>query len=130
MQQPGPLLASGRDSHIFEYGPGLVLRRSRAHHSMAIEARIMDYARGFGYPVPAVQEVSDDGTELIMERIDGPSMLTVLGRCPWALQHQAIAPAGLHDRLHEIPAPGWIEDAPFGVGKVPPRQILPRAVRC
>ncbi len=29
IREPGPLLASGRDSEIFDYGPGLVLRRSR-----------------------------------------------------------------------------------------------------
>ena len=39
---------------------------------MTAEARIMEYARENGYPVPAVESVSDDGTALIMERIDGP----------------------------------------------------------
>ncbi len=29
LRPAGPLVASGRDSEIFEYGPGLVLRRSR-----------------------------------------------------------------------------------------------------
>jgi tRNA A-37 threonylcarbamoyl transferase component Bud32 len=53
--------------------PGLVLRRSRHGRSMAGEARIMEYVRQHGYPVPAVEQVSDDGTELVMQRIDGPS---------------------------------------------------------
>jgi hypothetical protein len=80
------LLASGRDADIFEYGPGLVLRRSRAGHSMALEARIMEYARAHGYPVPAVDHVSDDGTELVLERLDGPTMLAILSRRPWTIR--------------------------------------------
>ena len=71
MRDPDAPLASGRDSDIFEYGAGLVLRRSRAGHSMESEARMMEYARGHGFPVPAVQELSDDGADLVMERIDG-----------------------------------------------------------
>ena len=77
---PGPLLASGRDADIFEYGPGLVLRRSRRGRSMAGEARTMEYLRGHGYPVPAVEEISDDGTDLVMERIDGPSMVDYMSQ--------------------------------------------------
>jgi tRNA A-37 threonylcarbamoyl transferase component Bud32 len=42
---------------------------------MVGEARTMDYARRHGYPVPAVEEISADGTDLVMERIDGPSMV-------------------------------------------------------
>jgi hypothetical protein len=49
MDAPGQLLASGRDSDIFEYGPGRVLRRSRRGRSLVDEARVMDYARGHGY---------------------------------------------------------------------------------
>jgi tRNA A-37 threonylcarbamoyl transferase component Bud32 len=83
---------------------------------MAAEARVMDYVREHGYPVPAVEEISEDGTDLIMERIDGPSMLTVLGRRPWTLRQQGRSLADLHKRLHEIPAPEWIKDAPGGHG--------------
>ena len=85
---PGALLASGRDSDIFEYGDGLVLRRSRAGRSMATEARIMEYARQHGYPVPAVDELSDDGTDLVMERLDGLSMVAVLDKQPWTLNNR------------------------------------------
>jgi aminoglycoside phosphotransferase (APT) family kinase protein len=116
MNEPGDLLASGRDSDIFEYGPGLVLRRSRAGHSMAIEARTMEHARAHGYPVPAVDQISDDGTDLVMERVDGPSMFDALSQRPWTVRHQGRLLADLHQRLHEIPAPDWVQDAPFGTG--------------
>ena len=116
MRAPGPLLASGRDSDIFEYGDGLVLRRSRDRRSLEAEAQTMEYARSHGYPVPAVSELSADGTDLVMERLDGPVMLTALSRRPWSLRGQAGVLAELHRRLHEIPAPPWVPDAPSGHG--------------
>jgi aminoglycoside phosphotransferase (APT) family kinase protein len=114
VNQPGALLASGRDADIFEYGPGLVLRRSREGRSMAGEAQVMEYARSHGYPVPAIEEISADGAELVMERIEGPSMVEVLGRRPWALGRYAEMLADLHKRLHLIPAP---DGASLAVGK-------------
>jgi len=116
VRQPGPLLASGRDSDIFECGTGLVLRRSRRGRSMATEARTMEYVRSHGYPVPAVEEISDDGTELMIERLTGPSMGTDISRRPWTLRRQATVLADLHRRLHDIPAPDWLAPAPCGEG--------------
>jgi aminoglycoside phosphotransferase (APT) family kinase protein len=116
VKEPGVLLAAGRDSDIFEYGTGLVLRRSREGHSMTNEARTMEYARAHGYPVPAIAEISDDGTDLVMERIDGPSMFAALARRPWTIHRQGTVLGDLHQRLHEIAAPEWLPDAPCGSG--------------
>jgi aminoglycoside phosphotransferase (APT) family kinase protein len=116
MKGPGPLLATGRDSDIFEYGPGLVLRRSREGHSMAMEARTMAFMREQGYPVPAVEELSDDGFELVMERIEGVTMVEALGKAPWTVRRQAATLADLHRRLHEIEAPDFLPPAPVGTG--------------
>jgi Ser/Thr protein kinase RdoA (MazF antagonist) len=117
MNEPGPLLASGRDSDIFEYGSGLVLRRSREGRTMALEAKTMDYVRAQGYPVPAVDSLSDDGSDLVMERLDGPSMLGALERRPWTLARCASVLADLHQQLHEIVPPPWLADAPVGTGQ-------------
>jgi aminoglycoside phosphotransferase (APT) family kinase protein len=114
MKAPGPLLASGRDADIFEYGPGLVLRRSRKGRSMEREARTMTYLREQGYPVPAVDEVSEDGTDLVMERIDGRTMVEAIGAAPWSLRRQARTLAELHIRLHEITPPDFLSPAPVG----------------
>ncbi len=116
MKDPGPLLASGRDADIFEYGPGLVLRRSREGRSMAREARIMEYARSQGYPVPAVEEVSDDGGDLVIERVDGIDMVKAMTRRPWTIPRCGRLLADLHVRLHQIPAPDWLPEAPIGRG--------------
>jgi aminoglycoside phosphotransferase (APT) family kinase protein len=116
MHEPGALIASGRDADIFEYGPGLVLRRSRRGRSMKTEARVMEHAHALGYPVPAVDQVSDDGTDLVMERLNGPSMLQLLSAQPWKVRRQGRLLAELHQRLHDIPAPEWLPAAPVGRG--------------
>ena len=89
---------------MFACGEHPALRHSRHSHSMESEARTMDYAHDHGYPIPAVDQVGKDGTELLMERIDGPLMITVMGR---RLGHRPIRRhAGrIPARLHRIPAP-------------------------
>jgi len=116
VREPGPLLAAGRDADIFEYGPGLVLRRSRAGHSMVGEARIMEHVRSEGYPVPAVEEVSDDGESMVMQRIEGNDMVATMTKRPWTIARQGRVLAVLHRRLHQLIAPDWLRDAPVGRG--------------
>jgi aminoglycoside phosphotransferase (APT) family kinase protein len=117
VKEPGPHLASAREADIFEYGPGLVLRRSRHGRSLAGEARIMDYARAQGYPVPAVEEVSDDGLDMVMERVDGVDMVTTMIRRPWTIRQQGRLLADLHRRLHDLAAPDWLRAVPVGDGQ-------------
>jgi aminoglycoside phosphotransferase (APT) family kinase protein len=116
VREPGPLLAAGRDADIFEYGPGVVLRRSREGRSMTREARVMEYVRSQGFPVPAVEEVSDDGLDMVMERIDGSDMVAVMSKRPWSIPRQGRLLADLHRRLHDLAAPEWLEEAPVGRG--------------
>ena len=114
MPDVGPLLASGRDADVFAYGHDLVVRRSRKGRSMEREAKVMSYLAGHGYPVPRVEDVRANGAELVMERIEGPTMLQVLARQPWTLRRNAARLATLHRRLHEIPAPDWLPPFPGG----------------
>jgi aminoglycoside phosphotransferase (APT) family kinase protein len=83
---------------------------------MVGEARTMSYLHDHGYPVPAVQEVSDDGFDLVMERVDGPTMVEELGRAPWRVRALARMLAELHKQLHEIVAPDFLPVAPVGKG--------------
>jgi aminoglycoside phosphotransferase (APT) family kinase protein len=93
-----------------------VLRRSRRGHSMAVEARVMEYVREHGFPAPKVHELSDDGTELVMERVDGSTMLDVLGARPWTIRRMGFVLGTLHNSLHEIPGPEWVRPSPIGEG--------------
>jgi aminoglycoside phosphotransferase (APT) family kinase protein len=111
---PGRKLADGRDAEVFALDGGRVLRRYRANSKGAdgklktseLEAEIMRYVGAHGYPVPAIHEVS--GPDMVMERVDGPTMLRDLGRRPWMVWRHARLLAALHRRLHRIPAPGWL----------------------
>ncbi len=76
----------------------------------------MEYLVRQGYPVPAVEELSDDGCDMVMQRIDGRTMVEKIGRAPWSLRRQADTLARLHHELHEIPAPNFLPAAPTGEG--------------
>jgi aminoglycoside phosphotransferase (APT) family kinase protein len=83
---------------------------------MVLEAQIMEYLRAQGYPVPAVHQISEDGTDLVMERIVGPTMMQSLGRSPWKIRPLARELATLHVRLHDIAAPDFLPRAEIGYG--------------
>ena len=57
-------------------------------------------------PVPTVHAVS--GPDMVMDRVDGPTMLKDLGTRPWMLRRHARTLAKLHRQLHGIPAPDWV----------------------
>jgi aminoglycoside phosphotransferase (APT) family kinase protein len=117
MADVGALIASGRDADIYEFGVGRVLRRSRVvGRSQADEARIMEYVRDQGYPVPQVFDVSDDGTDLVMERVEGPTMAAQGGQRPWSIRSLGKQLAELHVELHKLPAPQWLKPAGIGSG--------------
>jgi tRNA A-37 threonylcarbamoyl transferase component Bud32 len=103
------LVGSGRDADVFSLGEGRVLRRYREGGDATREAEIMAFVAAHGYPVPAVFDV--DGADLVMERVDGPTMLVALGEGTLELAHAARSLAQLQDRLHNLPGrPG----APIG----------------
>jgi len=112
--EPGRLLASGRDGDIFEFGPGLVLRRAKNGRVIESEARTIAYARDHGYPVPKIHDVRAGGTEIVMERIEGPMMMDAMLKKPWRIRAFAHELADLHDRLHTIPAPEWLPNVDDG----------------
>ena len=102
---PGTLVGAGRNADVYDIGGGRVLRRYRDGRDAAAvdrEARVMAHARAHGVPVPEVFEVT--GSDIVMERATGPTMLDVLGRRPWTLRRQARLLARLHETVHQAPA--------------------------
>lgn len=83
---------------------------------MAQEARTMAYLHEQGYPVPAIEELSEDGSELVMERIEGRSMVDAIASAPWSVRRHGRVLAELHGRLHDIAAPDFLRPAPVGAG--------------
>jgi Phosphotransferase enzyme family len=103
-QLPGTLLGSGRNADVYDIGGGRVLRRYRDGRDPSLvdsEALIMVHARGYGVPVPEVFDVS--GSDLVMERAAGPTMLADLGRRPWTVRAQTRLLARLHGLVHQVP---------------------------
>ncbi len=102
---PGKLIGTGRAADVFDVGDGRVLRRNRDGASTELEAAVMQHVHAHGYPVPEVHDV--DGPDLVMERIDGPTMLGAFERQPWRLRSWAITLADLHARLGSLPVPDF-----------------------
>ena len=113
---PGRLIAGGRSADVYAAGDGRVLRRyrdGRAADWVVREAEVMVHARAHGVPVPEVFDVA--GSDIVMERADGPTMLDLLGRRPLTYRKQARLLAELHAVVHAVPALDWLP-APFGEG--------------
>jgi len=66
----------------------------------------MEYLADRGYPVPRVYDVTD--TDLVMDRLSGPTLMQAWERRPWRTARYARELAALHDQLAAIPAPDWL----------------------
>jgi len=119
----GPKLAEGRDSEIFEHGAGRVLRLARNGRSLVGEAETMRYVRGHGYPCPDVHDAGDG--YIVMDRLDGPTMMEAAGRPPFPLRKFGRLLAELHERLHRIAAPPDIQVAPLPGDRLVHRDLHP-----
>ncbi|MEH0544029.1 phosphotransferase [Streptomyces sp. B21-105] len=75
MPTTGRLLGSGRTADVYEIDEAWVLRRDRQGWGDAVaEAAVMAHVRAHGYPAPDVRP-PDSPADLVMERLDGPTML-------------------------------------------------------
>ncbi len=97
------LLGSGRDADVYALDDGRVLRRYRAGGDVTREAEVMRYVHEHGYPVPVVYDA--DGPDLVLDRLDGPTLLAVLADGSVGIADGARILADLHERLHRISAP-------------------------
>ncbi|MGA8274052.1 MAG: phosphotransferase, partial [Candidatus Sulfotelmatobacter sp.] len=117
--EPGPLLAAGRSADVYLVGSDRVLRRYRdscaAEFDAEREARLMTYVLEQGFAVPQVYDANR--TDIVMDRVEGSSMLASVAREPWRLASHARTLADLHSQLHHICGPQWLS-SPFGEGNV------------
>lgn len=82
------MIGEGREAEVFEWRDGLVLRLQRTPGPiarLAFEVAALEAARSAGVPVPqAYEEVVVDGRPgLVMEHLQGPDLLTMIGQKPW-----------------------------------------------
>ncbi len=99
-----PLIGRGRAADVYDVGDGRVLRRYRSGRadSVAREVLAMRHLRAHGAPVPEVFSVED--ADIVMERLDGPTMLEVLKAKPWRAAAIGRDLAALQRRFHAVPA--------------------------
>jgi aminoglycoside phosphotransferase (APT) family kinase protein len=99
-----PLIGRGRDADVFDAGDGRVLRRYRNAQAGSVEreALAMRHLREHGAPVPQV--FSANGTDIVMERLHGPTMLDVLKAKPSRAASIGRQLKELHARIHSIAA--------------------------
>ena len=103
-------VGEGREAEIFSWGEAQVLRLLRdpsAGEWADRQAAAMSAASRSGAPVPAVAaQIRVQGRPgIVMERVDGPPLMTVLARSPWKLFSVARMQGALHARLHGVMAP-------------------------
>jgi hypothetical protein len=85
-------IGQGREAEIFDCGDGRalkLLRAPRPNAGLTREIAALDAARSVGVPVPQTYEaVEIDGrSSLVMDRLEGPDLLTMTGRKPWLVFH-------------------------------------------
>jgi aminoglycoside phosphotransferase (APT) family kinase protein len=106
-------IAEGREAEIYEWEPGTVLRLfrdARAAASIAYERAAMEAVRAVVPLVPAVLGVTEvmGRPGIIMQRIDGPDLLTIISKKPWTVWRAGRITGEVHARLHSVLAPSSI----------------------
>lgn len=103
-------LAEGREAEMFAWEEGKILRLLRdpgGQRSNELQAAAMEAARSCGVRVPVVygQTTVMGRPGLIMERIEGTDLLTLIGRRPWTVFRAGRICGDLHAQVHEAKAP-------------------------
>ena len=109
---PGSLLASGRAADVYDVGDGRVLRRyRRPSDNIEYETRVMRFVAEQGIRVPAVYDLEPGhlpDRDILMERIDGITMLDDFEARPWKLFSHVRLLARLQREINALVAPNWM----------------------
>ena len=127
-------IASGREAEIFEYGEGRVLRLIRHAATAAGVEREMAAMRAVRSVVPFVPEVFEtfvvDGRPgIVMERVDGPDLLSMMASRPWIVGSVGATLGQVHARLHDVVAPLEVEPLVERARRLATREdLVPRRI--
>lgn len=108
----GPLLGSGREAAVYAYGDTAVLKLYRpGFGGQRAEAVALTALDGYGIAPKLLDVVDSDGSVgLVVQRIAGPDMLTLLQRRPWRVLAAARSLAATHLAVHQVQAPADLPD--------------------
>ena len=104
------LIGKGLTAEILTWEPGRVLKLFFARLPRAkaeLEFQIPRALHAASCPVPAAYDLIDvDGRAgIVLERIEGASLLKLVERQPWKLFYAARMLADLHAQMHQLTAP-------------------------
>jgi aminoglycoside phosphotransferase (APT) family kinase protein len=107
-------IAQGREAEIFAWEGGRALRlfrTARSAASLESEVAAMRAARSVLPLVPEVFEVVEVSgrSGFVMERVDGPDLITLLGSKPWQVWSAGSTLGRLHAQLHASSAPAELD---------------------
>ena len=108
-------IAEGREAEMFAWEEGTILRLLRdpgAQQRNEWQAAAIEAAASSGVRVPAVygSKTVMGRPGLIMERIEGTDLLTLIGRRPWTVFRAGRISGEAHAKLHEAKAPETIPE--------------------
>lgn len=107
-------IGSGRQAEVFAWGEGRVLKLSRFPDDagMVREARALRAAGETGSPVPQVFEegIYDGRPGFVMERLNGPDLLSLVGDRPWKVWEIGTELGRTHSAMHAAPLPSGLPE--------------------
>ena len=103
-------IGEGREAEIYAWGEGTVLRLLRPGADptdVRREEAAMRAAGAVGLDVPRVRGAAtvDGRLGVIMDRVDGPDLITLMGRRPWTVPRVARIVGKEHAAMHDVAAP-------------------------
>lgn len=103
----GELIGAGRSADIYAVDGRWVLRRYRDGMDARPEAAVMAHLAAAGFPVPRVRPPDADTrhTELVLQRLSGPTLLQAVQRGEFGVRAAGALLGDLLRRLHAVPAP-------------------------
>ena len=108
--EKGPMIARGRTAEVFAWKDAQVLKLfldKGAVRSVEHEAQVTGAVHKAGLPAPAVEGIVEVEGRLgiVLERVDGPSMLQVLSSKPWRIGQLGRTLGELHAAIHSCEMP-------------------------
>ena len=103
-------VGEGREADVFAWDQGTVLRllrRSSDPTRVEREAAAMRAAVDGGVDVPNVYGTTmvEGRAGLIMDRVDGPDLIALMGKRPWSVPRAARIVGRAQARMHDVVAP-------------------------
>jgi hypothetical protein len=107
----GVRLGAGREADVYASNDAVVKLYRPGFLGHGAEAAALSTLDGHSW-APRLIDIVDHGgrTGLVLERVDGPDMLTLLERNPWRLYGLARELARMQLAVHSVPAPSALPD--------------------